>query len=208
MLLTLKNKQYIFPIGFAVLVGLGFFGYVLANPLFMGIFSHTGTTTPPNIATSTYALRPMSAGTGTTTLVYDSNQVLGTNQSAGGSTQVPDQLTLNVMLFASSTRTAIRINIEQSRDGIDWYSLARPVNELATTTILGTFSNFEFHFASTSATSAENYFDAGQYGRNFNRFYLNVPSDMRFTRATIWMQAGGMSGMIYSELVPKKQRPE
>ena len=208
MRLNLSTLKQYSPVWVAVLIGLGVFGYALANPFFTGIFSYTGTTTPSNIATSTYALRPMSAGTGTTTLVYDSNQVLGTNQSAGGSTQVPDQLTLNVMLFASSTRTALRINIEQSRDGIDWYSLARPVNELATTTILGTFSNFEFHFASTSATSAENYFDASQYARNFNRFYLNVPSDMRFTRATIWMQAGGMPGMIYSELVPKKQRPE
>ena len=191
--------------GGAVLAGMLFVGYALANPLFVGRpIANTGTTTFPNIATSTYALVTLRDGQGTTTLGYDSNAVLGTNQTTGGTTQVPDKLTLNVMLFASSTKTQIRIAIEQSQDGIDWYSLARPVNELATTTILGTFSNYQFHFASTTGY----HYDLAQVRREFNRFYLNVPSDMRFTRATIWMPSDSLSGMIYAELVPTKQRPE
>ena len=198
-----KMHYWLIAVGAIIAFG-GFTMLVLANPLFMGIMSHTGTTTLPNIATSTYALATLRDGQGTTTLVYDAFHLSGTNQTQAGSTQIPDQLTLNVQLFASSTRTQIRIAIEQSRDGIDWYSLARPVNELATSTVVAAFSGYQFHFASTTGY----HYDLAQVRRDFNRFYINIKPDMRFIRTVIWMPSDSMPGMIYAELVPTKQRPE
>ena len=195
------STKRIFLIGvFVSILGIGITTYnVWANPFFQGLFSYTGTSTAA--ATSTYALVSMSAGNSTTTLVFDSNSVAGSNVTTGGTTIVPDKLTLLIQLTASSTETRLDTYIEQSRDGIDWYAYSRPVQELATSTTLSNFSLSRFSFASTTI-------DYSQRGRNINRFFLPIDIHMRFVRAIIVMPIGSYNGMIHAELVPIKQTPE
>lgn len=193
----MKTKQIFLLGAFVVVVGLGITTYnVWANPLFQGLFSYTGTSTAA--ATSTYALVNMSAGNATTTLVFDSNSIAGTNVTQGGTTIVPNKLTLLVQLNASSTKTELDVYIEQSREGTDWYAYSAPVQELATSTLLSNFSSYRFRFASTTI-------DSLQIRRDINRFFLPIDIHMRFVRAIIVMPQGSFNGMIHAELVPLKE---
>ena len=64
-------------------------------------------------ATATTTIAWMTPGTATsTTIIYDSNQVRGLNQSNQGNTWATDSAILKLQINASSTLTKFRIDLE------------------------------------------------------------------------------------------------
>lgn len=63
----------------------------------------------------------LGAGTATSTLLYDTYCVNGTNQPNTGNTRTTNTLALLTQFTASSTSSVMNASVEYSQDGIDWY---------------------------------------------------------------------------------------
>ena len=191
----MKNLKYFIPSA-VVLVALVMIGVTVhANPFY------TGTKARSAAATST--LTYMTAGTGTSTSpVYDSYEVNGTNQTNGGNLTLPNSVALLVQGKASSTATAFNIQCEFADDltnGGDWYQnemIASTSNPLA----IAQPAAFLLNYASTTV-------GGGTVGNN-NTFsiLMECPAPLRYVRAVITLPPGARNGGIWASCVPKKQR--
>lgn len=167
-------------------------GTAYANPL--------QTTSAPVTATATTTLTFMTPGTATTTLTYDSNQVLGTNQRNDGNTYSTDSAVLLTQLNASTTSTVLKVGIEYSNDGIDWYADNLQTITNATTSqalIVTTANSFTWTFASTTP-------NGGAVG-NTNTSYkaVIIPTPTRFVR--VFYSVTGANAAVWGTIIPRKQ---
>lgn len=168
-----------------------------ANPLGFSCSSQTGN------ATTTNAF--MTPGTATSTLLFDTYCVTGTNQQNTGNTFVASDLNLLTQLQASSTATVLNITAEYSQDGIDWYQ-DNYVATVSTTTVtsnyvsdISTPNSYKWTFASSTT--------GGVATANNNRIgkviHLHVPT--RFVRIVYTLASGSTNGTIWGSLLPIKE---
>ncbi len=168
-------------------------GTALANPLFFPATVQTAS------ATGTPAY--MTAGTGTSTLTWDSYVAAGnyTGTLKG---------TLLIQLAASSTATVLRANVEYSQDGVDWYQTnALFANTYSTTSTpiidIGQVNQYSFAFASSTA-------GLGSVGTttatSTRALPISVPT--RFARFVFTLATGSTPGAVWAQFVPIKERAE
>lgn len=185
----------------SLFVGTG--GVAHANPLFGP--------QPVTTATATTTLNYMTAGTGTTSLAYDTY----TTNSSGTNTLV-DNLGLLLQGTASSTGTKFAVTYEYAiptsgvncatnQNACDWYQ-DNQVGISATTSQafqIVTPNSYVWNFASTSQGGA-----VVQGTNNRGLKFLNVPTLARYVRAVFSLPVGSTNGAIWAAFVPVKQRPE
>ena len=192
----MKNLKYFIPPALVLVVlALGVTAY--ANPFY------TGTKARSAAATST--LTYMTAGTGTSTSpVYDSYEVNGTNQTNGGNLTLPNSVALLVQGKASSTATAFNIQCEFADDltnGGDWYQnemIASTSNPLA----IAQPAAFLLNYASTTVGGV---IAVAGANNTFSKL-MECPAPLRYVRAVITIPPGALNGGIWASFVPKKQR--
>lgn len=186
----MKHLKYFLPAA-VVLLGLGFANSALANPFYTGTKARTA------VATTTVAV--LTPGAATTTPLYDSYEVSGTNQTNGGNLTLPNTVAIVLQGAASSTATVINIACEFSDDNVDWYQ-----NEIyaASTTgavLISTPVTYSFTYASSTVGGAA-------LTASTNKFYkvFECPVPLRYVRAVI--TDTGTNAVIWAAIIPKKQR--
>lgn len=173
-------------------------------------------------ATATTTIAWMTPGTATsTTIIYDSNQVRGLNQSNQGNTWATDSAILKLQINASSTLTKFRIDLEYA-DGTEsdtncattpascaWYR-----NTLDNTMGYGTTTNptslndpsyMTWQFASSTVGGVPPSTGLNGYNGTNNRDtrIINVSTPTRYVRAVI--SVTGANGGIWGWFIPKKE---
>lgn len=187
-----------------LIIGLGIFTLtVKANPLFF----------PPTVqsASATTTLTYMTAGTATTTLVFDTY-----NASSGVFTPTLSDALL-IQFTGSSTGSLLKINLEYSHGyngvecvsnptGCDWYEDPAPSGSgYATTTKpfdLGQVNQFSLAYASSTPTLG----GIGATSINPAKRILSVKSPTRYVRAIFTLPVGSTNGAIWAQFVPLKER--
>lgn len=170
-----------------------FFGAVSvhANPLFFAPAAMTATAT----STPSY----MTQGTATSTITYDSYNLVGTNQPVVSDPTGAADAALEVQFIASSTSSVLNIAIERSDDNLDWYQdeYSFPVS---TSTIGSSNINSPFSFSWTFASST-----VGGQPNSGNRIgkILYVATPTRYTRAVFTLT--GTPGAVWAKFTPTKQ---
>lgn len=182
------NRKFIFGV---IASGALLFGaqIAFANPSFFAPFAKTST------ATSSPAY--LTAGTATSTIVYDSFNLNGTNQSAPSDPLAADTAVLAVQFTASSTASILGIAIERSDDGVDWYQ--DNLSTFATTSPQASLQvpmTYSWGFSSSTINGVLN--TSSRVGK-----VITVPTPTRYTRAVLTMT--GAAGAVWAEWIPKKQ---
>ena len=162
-------------------------GVAFATALFTGNRAMT--------AAATTTVVYMSPGNATTTLVYDSYEVSGTNQTNSGNLVIPDTVALAVQGVSSSSVSVLNIACEYSYDNIDWYQ-----NNLYSATSSGimpivTPSTFSYTFASTTLNGVS-------IGNNYAKI-VECPIVTRYVRAVLTNTGARMS--VWATFIPTKQ---
>lgn len=171
----------------ALIVGGGTVAY--ANPSFFAPQAIT------SVATSSPAF--MTPGLATSTLVYDSYNLNGTNQPVVNDPTSAQSATLAIQLSASSTASVLTIGIERSQDGIDWYQ--DNLNSLATSSLSDSItipSTFTWTFASSTIGGVSN------TGNRIGKL-INVSTPTRYTRFIFSLT--GANGAVWAEVIPQKE---
>ncbi len=182
-------KYFILPA--VVLLGLAFAATVFANPLYVG--------TKARSATATTSPTYMTPGTATSTVVYDSYEQTGTNQTNTGNYTLPNTVVVAVQGNASSTLSIITVACEFSDDAIDWYQ-----NEIYPATTTGSLPiatpvSFSFAYASSTVGGAALLANTTGFAK---AFYCPVP--MRYVRAVVSLT--GLNARVWTTIIPAKQR--
>lgn len=152
-------------------------------------------------AAATSTVTVLTPTVGTSTVVYDSYNINGTNQGTTGVTTDTDSASLLVQFTASSTVSKLKIAFEFSQDGVDWYADGTSVLLASSTTgtvIANTPDSISWTFASSSL-------GAGPVGGNYASELFNVPTPTRYVRSVITVS--GLNAMVWVQFVPKKQQP-
>lgn len=149
----------------------------------------------PNGIAST-SISYMTAGTATTTLVYDTYCVAGSNQPNNGNTNATNLLSLLTQFNASSTASILGITAEYSQDGVDWYQ----DNYIASST-LGAYpialpNSYSWTFASSTIKGLPN---AGNLVGKLTRLYAPT----RYIRVVYTLT--GTAGAVWGEILPIKE---
>lgn len=184
----------------SIAVGIILFGFVSsvgANP------SAYATTVQTASATTTISL--MTAGTATTTLVYDSYATRST---------AADEVGLQVQFVASSTASILNINYEYTNgapgldclgtpSSCDWYQDNTTLNVTATTSQAYQVklpNSYSWTFASSSQALAA-------VATNNNRALkmFNVPVKARYVRAIFSLPVGSTNAGVWAQFVPAKE---
>lgn len=160
---------------------------------------------PPGAKTATATTTPavMTPGTGTSTVVYDSYNINGTNEQTTGVVSDTDEAALLVQFTASSTASKLKIAYEYSQDDVDWYQDGITILFASSTTgIISTNipNSMSWTFASTSVGGA-----GILASNNFATEILPVVTPTRYVRAVI--SDTGANAEVWAQFVPKKQQP-
>lgn len=156
-----------------------------ANPSFFAPQAMTAT------ATSSPAF--LTAGVATSTVVYDSFNLNGTNQPVASDPTAADEATLLLQFTGSSTSAVLNVNIEYSNDNVDWYQ-----DNLEATTS-GPFSITQPDtYTWTYAASQIGGVTVARVGKA-----ISLVTPTRYTRAVI--STTGANGSVWVQFVPKKQ---
>jgi len=183
----------------------GFSGEASANPLQFNAGAKT--------ATATTTLTYMTPGTATsTTLVYDSYEIDGKNQTNQYNTWVPDKAHLLLQVNASSTASVFRVDLEYSNgtncqttpSACDWYgdgmfaTTTNPVSLNAKEYLQWTFASSTIGGVPTSTGLT-----GASVTNNRDNRIIEIPVPLRFVRAVI--SVTGANGAVYAEIQPLKQ---
>lgn len=184
---SLSTKQVLIVIA-AVILGVALF----ATPAFANPFYAAG---KARSAVATSTLSYMTPGTATSTVVYDSYEVNGTNQVNQGNLTIPNTIAFAVQGVGSSTALVINVACEFSEDNLDWYQ-----NEI----FLATTSNpvnisVPNTFTLTNATST-----IGGVAFNGIKKIVTCPVPLRYVRAVTTVT--GDKAAVWTALIPTKQR--
>lgn len=184
----MTNKlQWIVPLSAAAIVLLSFAAVTFANPFYTGMKAKTST------ATTTLAY--LNAGTATSTLVYDSYEQSGTNETNSGNITIPNTVALAIQGVGSSTSAVLNVTCEFSDDNVDWYQ-----NEIFPATSTGPIViNTPVSFTYTNASSTI----GGVVATGFKKL-VQCPVPLRFVRAIIGNTGAGVG--IWAAFIPTKQR--
>ncbi len=157
-----------------------------------------------SVATTTPSL--MTAGTATTTIVYDSYALLGTNQFPGQKQDYTDSSTLLIQFSASSTTSTLGWKYEYSQDGIDWYADNLTSGQVASSTInnYAMSNSYTWTFAS-STNLCDSTVVISTNTRNCK--IVSVLTPVRFVRVVFSAPAGSANEGVFARFVPKKQNP-
>jgi hypothetical protein len=198
MKLTLEKKISIISLGCLTLgvILLGFVQLALANPFTFA--------SPATSATATTTRTYMAVNTtlATTTVVYDSFEMNGTNQTNKGNTQAANKATLLIQRDASSTASVLNVAIEYSDDGIDWYqnnlfataSTSQPIQ-------LAPVNSYTWNYASTTVGGAPVLAATASTSKA-----ILIDTPLRFVRAVF--SVTGANTAIWAKFVPLKERSE
>lgn len=205
--MTLKRQMI-----FGGLIG----GLLLLASYFSGVYVNLAGANPSIItskaktATATTTLRYMTPGTATTTLVYDSQQSDGTNQTNNGNTWATNGAILFVQFTASNTSSVLNTHFEYSDDpscgttptSCDWYRDTLWGDSFATSTAtiqMAITPSYTWNYASTT--------QGGSAGINIYRGLkaINIPTPSRFVRVVFTVPIGSQNGAVYAEIIPKKE---
>lgn len=151
-------------------------------------------------ATATTTIAYMTPGTATSTMMYDSFNLFGTNQPVVNDPTAAASAALEVQFTASSSVSVLNIAIERSDDQIDWYQdeYSFPVN--ATSTGANSISlpnSFTWTYASSTVGGQPNN-TSGRIGK-----IMRVDTPTRYTRAVFTLT--GANGAVWSKFVPVKE---
>lgn len=161
-----------------------------ANPLGFSCAAQTASAT----TTPVY----MTAGTATSTLLFDTYCVNGTNQPNTGNTNIANKLTLLTQFSASSTASVLGISVEYSQDGVDWYQ-DNYLSPLATTSpavLLATPNSYSWLFASSTLDGVAN--TGNRVGKA-----LQIQTPTRYVRVVYTLT--GTNAAVWGELLPQKE---
>ena len=195
---------------FIVALLFGFVAIVRANPLLLGQSAKNSvSTTTPSF---------MTLGTATTTVIYDSYEVNGSNQTNNGNTILPDSAVMLIQFTASSTTSILGwkfeyatgdqgVNCRTNPTGCEWYSDTLFSNTNATTSQtfdVTPITAYTWKFASTtqSCTTTEDLTSVNRACK-----IVNVPTPLRYVRAVFYITSA-QSGAVRAEIIPKKQKAE
>lgn len=192
----MKNIKYYIAAALG-LMGLLGASVAFANPFYNGTIAQTATAT----STQTY----MTTGNATTTPVYDSYELYGTNQTNAGNLTLPDTVAVLLQGVASSTATQVNIACEYSNNynavtgNGDWYQ-----NELLSATTTGPLTitapvTYTMTYASSTVGGAAVTATTNRFQKAFT-----CPVPVRFVRAVITIT--GANGSVWAAIVPVKQR--
>lgn len=159
---------------------------------------------PASFSTATSTGQFMTPGTGTTTVVYDSYCISGTNQPICGNTNAINSAALLLQFSASTTASALSVRFEYSQDGIDWYGDGY-VNVATTTIPVGITINTSFNWTFASSTVGGMAGGLAGIGGTNNRDnkIIKVVTPTRFVRAIITLT--GANATIWSQIQPLKE---
>ncbi len=182
-----------------VLAAFSYVGFAYANPFFRASSAQTSTASVSTLgATSTKTY--MTPGTATSTPVYDSFEVNGTNQRNTGDSTVPNSVAIVLDGVASSTSTTVNVTCEFSDNwngtNGDWYQ-----NEIITATsspqqTINTPASYTFVGVSSSVGGA-------LVGSLRFQKLVQCPVPLRYARAVI--SVTGANASMWSAIVPLKQ---
>lgn len=164
-----------------------------ANPTFWASSASTAT------ATTSVAYITKGAAT-TTTPVYDSYSVNGTNQTNTNNNQSAESAVMLLRLTASSSATTLNISFEYSQDKVDWYQDNLQVQQNGTTSqqiAIQTANTYSWVFASSTIGGDAN------IGSTTMTKAITVPTPTRYVRPVFTMT--GANGAIWAVILPKKQ---
>jgi hypothetical protein len=181
------NKKYLITIGIALVIiagiGLSFTRPADANPVSSTCGESSSATSSPNY---------MTPGTGTTTITC-----LVQPPNASGAVEA----FVAINRTASSTASDIKIDIEYSMDGVNWYS--NNTSDLGTTTpqiALAPTQSFILRFASSTLPGG------GQIPVPNNReariFKIATPT--KYVRAVISVPIGSLNSGVYASIITRK----
>ncbi len=183
-----------FLVAVALLIGVSNYHVARANPLVSA--------TPVKTASATTSLSFMTPGTGTTTLTYDTFAVGGAIISTTKATYAA----LLTQFTATSTASAVNINIEYSDDGVDWYQDGGTSYNYSTTSKpydLSQAASFRLNYASSTAGLGAIPASSTPATR---LVILNTP--LRYLRAIYTIPIGASNGAVWAQIVPTKERSE
>ncbi len=184
-------------IGIVAAAILAFAVVTKANPLEFLVEN----TTTGSVTASTTLLGYLSAGTGTSTIPYDTYNFGNANTYASNGLALALQFTGSTTPTNSAVATTTyNVTFEYSQDNIDWYSdayllRATTTNPLlaatpiSTTFVLGTQTSGGLKVGSTTPT----------------KFLLNVPAPTRYVRAIITIPSGSTNGAVWGLFIGQKQ---
>ncbi len=198
----IKNQRYGLLAAICVVLAIfvSFVSFAHANPSFFAPQAMT--------ATATSTLSFMTPGAATTTFMYDSFGINGTNQPILNDPTGADSAGLMLQLTGSTTpansatyaTTTYNIVFEYSQDGVDWFSEAQAPNATSspTVTIIKPISR-NITLGATSLGGS------GLATTTPTRELLTVLTPTRYTRVVISIPAGSTNGAVWGTFVPKKQ---
>ena len=189
--------------GIGLIIG-GYTVYAAPSQFGCAAKTSTGTTTPSFIT----------PGNATTTLLYDTQQISGTNQT-GCSYQIAnwktDSASLLIQFHASSSPASVlKYRFLFSDDGQDYYSENEVSNINATTSIsVGSFKeNIWTQVASTTEVSTIT--GSGLATTSQASRLINLPTPLRYTKVLFYVPpatglATSTNVSVYAKVVPVKQ---
>lgn len=166
-----------------------------ANPLGFSCpsYSNTATTSPVY----------MTPGTATSTVVFDTYCINGTNQPNTGNTFASNGATLFLQFNASSTFSTLNTTVEYSQDNIDWYQDNYLTN--ATTSMpfeIASSTKYEWVYASSTLNGVTP--NDGRINKMLRLYtptrYLRVVNSLASTSG-----AGIKNGAVWTAIVPFKE---
>lgn len=193
-----RLSKNILPLGIGLLaIGYLVFGIFAlwqpakANPLGFSCPAYG----PGGVASTSIAY--MTPGTATSTLLYDTYCVGGTNQPNTGNTNTTNSLALLTQLTASSTSSVLNMAVEYSQDGVDWY---QDDNIFATTTN----TNIQSPNSLTWPYAVSNVGGVPNTGNRLGKV-VRIYTPTRYVRV-VYTITGANAG-VWGELLPQKEVP-
>lgn len=149
--------------------------------------------------TASTSVTYMTPGLATTTLVFDTYCISGTNQPNTGNLFGVAYLALLTQLTASTTGTVLNKSVEYSQDGTDWYQDNLNLNFATTSPVaqLATPQSSQWQFASSTVGGTPN---RGNLVGKVERIYAPT----RFVRV-IYSLGAGSNGAVWGEILPTKE---
>ena len=194
-------KKYI--VGLALIILIAFAGFVYANPLFYPGWGPNNGSVASNASSSPVYMTP---GTATTTTSYDAYLTDQVNGISKGTYPVAlNTAILLVQLTATTGIPTLNIEIEDSRNGIDYYRRA------SSTSIMNSVDVMTMIFASSTATEGGAGVSATE---SIMQFSFNIQPRTRYMRAigylssTTAVSVKNDDAAVYMELVPTKEQPK
>lgn len=141
-------------------------------------------------STATTTTNTLGINTGTTTLTADSFQAIGNTANYGGENYATDKSTLLINTISSSSAAVLKITLQYSQDGVNWYN-----NDLSTTTSAG----------SIEISIPVVYTISGNSVSSTTNTALSVATPTRYYRAVF--TNSGASTTMWAQFVPERQMP-